>query len=164
MAPSLTAHETAGTPSSSTSARVRRCCLEWQFTHMLPAFAWETLDNTPLLTQCCRVHHAVGHSAEASVVCHLSGSVIKGWDVGVASMTKGEKATLICRSDYAYGDSGSPPKIPGGATLNFEVRCSCRDPLVSCHANWCCRFGVSLLPCKPWDVVCTRCESITNGT
>ena len=49
------------------------------------------------------------------------GSVISGWDTGVATMHKGEKATLICRSDYAYGASGSPPKIPGGATLDFEV-------------------------------------------
>ena len=49
------------------------------------------------------------------------GQVIQGWDSGVATMHKGETATLICRSDYAYGDRGSPPKIPGGATLNFEV-------------------------------------------
>ena len=49
------------------------------------------------------------------------GQVIKGWDKGVATMHKGEKAELYCRSDYAYGDSGSPPKIPGGATLKFEV-------------------------------------------
>ena len=47
--------------------------------------------------------------------------VIKGWDKGVATMHKGEKCELFCRSDYAYGDSGSPPKIPGGATLKFEV-------------------------------------------
>ena len=47
--------------------------------------------------------------------------MIKGWDEGVATMLKGEKALLTCRSDYAYGDRGSPPKIPGGATLVFEV-------------------------------------------
>lgn len=49
------------------------------------------------------------------------GQVIKGWDLGVASMRKGEKAVFTLPSDYAYGDSGSPPKIPGGATLVFEI-------------------------------------------
>lgn len=49
------------------------------------------------------------------------GQVIKGWDVGICSMRKGEKAILRCSSNYAYGDEGSPPKIPGGATLDFEV-------------------------------------------
>lgn len=49
------------------------------------------------------------------------GQVIKGWDQGICSMKKGEKCILRCSSDYAYGDHGSPPKIPGGATLNFEV-------------------------------------------
>lgn len=50
-----------------------------------------------------------------------SGSVIKGWDVGVATMKKGEKCILTCRPDYAYGEKGSPPKIPGNSTLQFEV-------------------------------------------
>lgn len=49
------------------------------------------------------------------------GQVIRGWDEGFASMKVGEKAMLTIRSDYGYGDSGSPPKIPGGATLQFEV-------------------------------------------
>uniref|UniRef100_A0A7S3G7C9 peptidylprolyl isomerase n=1 Tax=Palpitomonas bilix TaxID=652834 RepID=A0A7S3G7C9_9EUKA len=49
------------------------------------------------------------------------GQVIKGWDVGVKSMKVGEKALLTCTSEYAYGDSGSPPKIPPKATLQFEV-------------------------------------------
>jgi len=49
------------------------------------------------------------------------GQVIKGWDEGFASMKVGEKAMLTIRSDYGYGKHGSPPKIPGDATLNFEV-------------------------------------------
>lgn len=36
-------------------------------------------------------------------------------------MKLGEVAKLECRADYAYGETGSPPKIPGNATLNFEV-------------------------------------------
>ncbi|UMM30209.1 hypothetical protein L5515_012185 [Caenorhabditis briggsae] len=36
-------------------------------------------------------------------------------------MKKGEVAEFTIRSDYGYGDAGSPPKIPGGATLIFEV-------------------------------------------
>ena len=36
-------------------------------------------------------------------------------------MKKGEKAILTCKAPYAYGNTGSPPKIPPDATLNFEV-------------------------------------------
>lgn len=51
----------------------------------------------------------------------IVGEVIKAWDLGVATMKKGELAKLTCRSDYAYGEQGSPPKIPANATLVFEV-------------------------------------------
>jgi peptidylprolyl isomerase len=47
--------------------------------------------------------------------------VIKGWDEGFASMKVGEKAILKIRSDYGYGNSGSPPKIPAKAELLFDV-------------------------------------------
>ena len=50
-----------------------------------------------------------------------TGSVIKGWDAGVATMIKGEKSLLTCKPEYGYGDKGSPPKIPGNATLQFEI-------------------------------------------
>lgn len=49
------------------------------------------------------------------------GSVIKAWDLGVATMHKGELAVFTCKPEYAYGEAGSPPKIPPGATLIFEV-------------------------------------------
>lgn len=34
------------------------------------------------------------------------GQVIKGWDLGFASMKQGEKAVLQCAPDYAYGARG----------------------------------------------------------
>ena len=49
------------------------------------------------------------------------GQVIKAWDVAFQAMHKGEKATIVLKAEYGYGASGSPPKIPGGATLCFEV-------------------------------------------
>lgn len=47
--------------------------------------------------------------------------VIKGWDLGVATMCRGERAVFTIRADYAYGKSGKQPQIPPNATLLFEV-------------------------------------------
>lgn len=49
------------------------------------------------------------------------GQVIEGWDIGMIGMKIGEKRKLTIASDLAYGDSGIPGAIPGGATLIFEV-------------------------------------------
>jgi len=47
--------------------------------------------------------------------------VIPCWTEGVQKMKVGGKSQLVCPSDIAYGDRGSPPDIPGGATLVFEI-------------------------------------------
>lgn len=49
------------------------------------------------------------------------GKVIKGWDIVGKTMAKGEKARVTLKPEYAYGKSGSPPKIPSNATLVFEM-------------------------------------------
>ncbi|HEY8207647.1 MAG TPA: FKBP-type peptidyl-prolyl cis-trans isomerase [Myxococcaceae bacterium] len=47
--------------------------------------------------------------------------VIPCWTEGVQKMKVGGKARLVCPASIGYGEHGSPPKIPGGATLVFEV-------------------------------------------
>ncbi|XP_023513725.1 peptidyl-prolyl cis-trans isomerase FKBP62-like [Cucurbita pepo subsp. pepo] len=49
------------------------------------------------------------------------GQVIKGWDLGIKTMKKSEKALFTIPPDLAYGESGSPPTIPPSATLQFDV-------------------------------------------
>jgi FKBP-type peptidyl-prolyl cis-trans isomerase FkpA len=48
-------------------------------------------------------------------------NVVPCWTNGVTMMKVGEKAKLVCPASTAYGDKGSPPSIPGGATLDFEI-------------------------------------------
>ena len=49
------------------------------------------------------------------------GQVIKGWDIGVATMTLGEKAELVLSPEYGYGAAGAGASIPPNAGLIFKV-------------------------------------------
>lgn len=47
--------------------------------------------------------------------------VVPCFSEGIQKMQVGGKAKLVCPSDTAYGDRGSPPLIKPGAAITFEV-------------------------------------------
>merc|ERR1719168_99538 len=47
--------------------------------------------------------------------------VIKGWTEAMQLMVEGDKWELYIPSELAYGERGSPPKIPGGSVLIFTI-------------------------------------------
>lgn len=50
-----------------------------------------------------------------------SGSVIKGWDQGLAKMHSGEEAIIFIPSELGYGEQGAGNDIPANADLVFYV-------------------------------------------
>lgn len=50
-----------------------------------------------------------------------TGSVIKGWDIGLKTMRRNEIAEFSLPPELAYGEHGSPPTIPPNTRLNFII-------------------------------------------
>ncbi|XP_023589898.1 peptidyl-prolyl cis-trans isomerase FKBP5 isoform X3 [Trichechus manatus latirostris] len=91
-----------------------------------------TSEETPMIGDKVYVHYKgklsngkkfdSSHDRNEPFVFSLGkGQVIKAWDIGVATMKKGEICHLLCKPEYAYGSAGSVPKIPSNATLFFEI-------------------------------------------
>ena len=49
------------------------------------------------------------------------GRVIQGWDLGIAELGVGDKATLLIPSNLGYGPRGAGQRIPPNAILKFDV-------------------------------------------
>ncbi len=47
--------------------------------------------------------------------------VIPCWTEALQKMKVGGRAKVVCPPDIAYGERGSPPVIPGNATLTFDI-------------------------------------------
>lgn len=60
--------------------------------------------------------------ASESPVTFPLNRVVSGWTEGLQKIAEGGSMQLVIPSDLAYGDSGFPPQIPGGATLVFDVQ------------------------------------------
>ena len=48
-------------------------------------------------------------------------AVIPGWQMALTQMKVGERRRVVIPPDLAYGSAGSPPVIPGDATLTFDI-------------------------------------------
>lgn len=75
------------------------------------------------------------------------GNVIAGWDIGLLGLCKGDKATLVVPPSMGYGDDSSPSgRIPGGATLLFNVEVvaiSAGEPMTGkCTTQYDCTTGL----------------------
>jgi FKBP-type peptidyl-prolyl cis-trans isomerase len=76
---------------------------------------------TGTLTNGKKFDSSYDHGGEPFKFAVSKGEVIKGWDQGVIGMKVGGKRRLRIPSDLGYGERGSPPNIPPGAGLVFEV-------------------------------------------
>ena len=62
-----------------------------------------------------------GTKFDSGTTSFAPNQVIKGWTEAMQMMVEGDKWKLYIPYDLAYGERGSPPKIPPYSTLVFEI-------------------------------------------
>lgn len=72
------------------------------------------------------VQFAAGNEYRSTV---SDSTMVTGWDIGLASMTVGEKSKILCSPKYGYGPEGVPPIIPPQANLEFDIE------VIECEGN-----------------------------
>lgn len=79
------------------------------------------VQHSGTLTNGKKFDSSYDHGGEPFKFTIGKGEVIQGWDRGVVGMKVRGKRRLRIPSDLGYGEKGSPPNIPPGAGLVFEV-------------------------------------------
>ena len=60
-------------------------------------------------------------SKEPATFAVGNSNLIKGWDQGLVGVKAGSRVLMVVPPDLGYGEQGSPPSIPGDATLVFVI-------------------------------------------
>lgn len=60
-------------------------------------------------------------SKEPATFAVGNSQLIKGWDEGLVGVKAGSRVLMVIPADQGYGEQGSPPSIPGNATLVFVI-------------------------------------------
>lgn len=81
--------------------------------------------KSPELADTCKVTYSGtlkdGSKFDAGTTSFAPNQVIKGWTEAMQLMGEGDKWRLYIPYDLAYGERGSPPKIPPYSPLVFEI-------------------------------------------